>query len=157
MTFDDDDVFGAEIENMESTRGLRPPETSEGSPPLADEDRRFGPAEHDQHQQGGPLKSKLSGHEGSSSIAPGVDQLREDVTTSAGPSASSGSTASPESTVFVPLTRPSVRFVNDATSDYDDNSEDVQVSVYPREVLDEAKRRYARFFEKSRGRHGGAH
>ena len=57
MTFDgDDDVLEAEIENMESTRGLRPSESIEGSPPLADEDRRFGPAEYDQDQQGGPSK-----------------------------------------------------------------------------------------------------
>ena len=65
MTFNgDDDVLETKIEDMESQNHS---ESIVGSLPLADEDMRFGPAGHDQHQQGGPSKSKLLGHDGSSS------------------------------------------------------------------------------------------
>ena len=131
MTFDgDDDVLEAEIENMESARGPRSSQSIEGSPPLADEDRRFGPAEYDQHQQGGPSKSKLLGHDGSSSIAPRDDRHRRDVTTSAVPSASSGSTASLGFTVFGAQIQASIRVVTEVTFEHVDTNENVRVSAY---------------------------
>ena len=70
------------------------------------------------------------------------------MTTRADPSASSGSTASPGSTVFAPRVQTSIRVVADATFDHVDTNEDVRFSAYPTEVLSEAKERYAKFFEK---------
>ena len=55
-------------------------ESIAGSPPLAEDDRRVGPAVTERHQQVGSTESKLCGHDGSFPIAQGVsaDQSKDD-------------------------------------------------------------------------------
>ena len=119
-------------------------ESIAGSPPLADEDTRVGPCRTRSTSAGQPSKRKLCGHD-----ALGVDRHRRDVTTSVGPSASSGSTALLGSTVFVPQTPASAHVVTEEVDvDHDDDNGDIRTSVYPPEVLSEAKEIHAKFFEK---------